>query len=172
RHTIGASSNLATNLLLDLVGVDAARDALRRRGVEGVDLRRGVEDDRAFEAGCNNLVTADGLVQLLRAIRDATGFSAASAHAMLDRPTRPAEHRERLKPGDLLVGRDGQTHRLPRYFYEVDSWERARGIALSPHFELWEFMDVDVREAGILRRFPRYVPCAVNMLASALETLR
>jgi len=91
---------------------------------------------------------------------------------IVDGLTLSAEHRELLKPGDLLVGRDGETHRLPRYFYEVDSSERARGIALSPHFELWEFMDVDVREAAILRRFPRYVPCAVNMLASALETFR
>jgi beta-lactamase class A len=84
RHMIGNSSNLATNLLLDVTGVEAARAALASRGVEGVDLQRGVEDDRAHQAGCNNRVTANGLVALLRAIHDATAFSAASTQAMID----------------------------------------------------------------------------------------
>src|SRR5829696_2308039 len=84
RHMIGSSSNLATNLLLDVTGVDAATRALSSRGITGIDLRRGVEDDRAFQAGCNNRVTADGLVQLLRVIRDGEAFTAASSEAMLD----------------------------------------------------------------------------------------
>ena len=84
RHMIGTSSNLATNLLLDVVGLDQARCALATRGVEGVDLQRGVEDDRAFEAGCSNRVTADGLVALLRAIRDPDRFSAGSVDAMTE----------------------------------------------------------------------------------------
>jgi hypothetical protein len=98
--------------------------------------------------------------------------TAAPPLPVVDGLTLPAAHREVLRPGDLLVGRDGETHRLPRYFYEVDSWERALETPLSAHFALWEFMDVDVREASVLRAFPRYVPCAVSMLASALETFR
>ena len=43
---------------------------------------------------------------------------------------------------------------------------------LTPNFGLWEFIDVDVREAEPLRRFPRYVPCAVTLLARALERFR
>ena len=81
-------------------------------------------------------------------------------------------HRELLNPGGLLIGRDGERHRLPRYFYEIDSWDRALAIELSPHFGLWEFIDVDVREPALLRIFPRYVPTAVSMLAAALETFR
>jgi beta-lactamase class A len=84
RHMIVTSSNLATNLLMDLVGVDDARNALARRGVAGVDLQRGVEDDRAFESGCSNRVTADGMVDLLRAIRDGRDFLPASSKAMID----------------------------------------------------------------------------------------
>jgi beta-lactamase class A len=84
RHMIATSSNLATNLLLDVVGLDEARRALASRRVEGVDLRRGVEDDRAFEAGCSNRVTADGLVSLLRAIRDPDRFCGASVDAMTE----------------------------------------------------------------------------------------
>jgi beta-lactamase class A len=84
RHMIGSSSNLATNLLLDVTGLEAAKRALASRDVAGIDLQRGVEDDRAFQAGCNNLVTADGLVRLLRVIRDGEGFTEASAQAMLE----------------------------------------------------------------------------------------
>jgi beta-lactamase class A len=66
---ISASSNLATNLLLDLVGVEYARKVLRDAQVDGVELRRGVEDHAAHERGINNEVTADGLVRLLSAVR-------------------------------------------------------------------------------------------------------
>jgi beta-lactamase class A len=84
QHMIVRSSNLAANLLLDLVGVEETRAALAARGIAGVDVRRGVEDERAFEAGLNNQVTADGVVALLRAIRDGREFSAASSKAMID----------------------------------------------------------------------------------------
>ena len=67
---ITVSSNLATNILVEFVGVPAARRILAAAGVAGIDLVRGVEDDRAFDAGLSNRVTADGLVQLLRAIVD------------------------------------------------------------------------------------------------------
>lgn len=66
---IAASSNLATNLLLDFVGVEYARKVLRDAQVDGVELRRGVEDHAAHERGINNEVTADGLVRLLSAVR-------------------------------------------------------------------------------------------------------
>jgi len=66
---ISGSSNLATNLLLDFLGVECARTALRDARVEGVELRRGVEDHAAHEQGINNQATADGLLSLLSAIR-------------------------------------------------------------------------------------------------------
>ena len=84
RHMIVRSSNLAANLLLDLVGVEETRVALAARNVTGVDVRRGVEDERAFEAGLSNQVTANGVVSLLRAIRDGRGFSTAASTAMID----------------------------------------------------------------------------------------
>jgi beta-lactamase class A len=66
---IAASSNLATNLLLDFMGVEYARKVLRDAKVDGVELRRGVEDHAAHDRGLNNEVTADGLVRLLSAVR-------------------------------------------------------------------------------------------------------
>jgi beta-lactamase class A len=66
---ISASSNLATNLLLDFLGVEYARKILRDAQVDGVELRRGVEDHAAHERGINNEVTANGLLTLLSAVR-------------------------------------------------------------------------------------------------------
>src|SRR5437016_6909235 len=66
---ICGSSNLAANLLLEFVGVEYARTVLREAQVDGVELRRGVEDHSAHEQGINNEATADGLLKLLSAIR-------------------------------------------------------------------------------------------------------
>ena len=66
---IAGSSNLATNLLLDFLGVEYARTVLRDARVAGVELRRGVEDHRAHEQGIDNQATANGLLGLLAAIR-------------------------------------------------------------------------------------------------------
>ena len=84
----------------------------------------------------------------------------------------PDRHRDLLRPGEALRGRDGEAHTLPRFFFEVGSWQQALETQLTPHFSLWEFMDVDLHERERLRFFPRYVPCAVTVLAAALESLR
>jgi beta-lactamase class A len=70
RQMIVTSSNLATNLLVDLIGIESLAATLERLGIEGVELRRGVEDEAAFAASINNRVTAAGLVRLLRLIPD------------------------------------------------------------------------------------------------------
>ena len=66
---ITSSSNLATNLLLDFVSVDHAIDVLRQAGVSGVDLKRGVDDEKAFQSGLNNETTAQGMVDLFAVLR-------------------------------------------------------------------------------------------------------
>ena len=60
------SSNLATNLLIDLLGVDYVRQVLESGDVRGVDIKRGVEDTRAHENAINNQASAEGLVRLHR----------------------------------------------------------------------------------------------------------
>jgi beta-lactamase class A len=84
RHMIITSSNLATNLLVDLIKVDQAQEMLARHGIRGVELARGVEDDKAFEANFNNRVTANGLVALFRVIYERRGVLPESAREMLD----------------------------------------------------------------------------------------
>jgi beta-lactamase class A len=83
-HMIATSSNLATNLLLDLVGLDTVQRALDELGIDGIDIRRGVEDERAFERGINNRVTADGLVQLLRLIAEERAYTPELSREMLE----------------------------------------------------------------------------------------
>ena len=81
---IAVSSNLATNVLLQFVGVPHARRILADAGVTGVDLVRGVEDDRAFDAGLWNRVTANGLIALLRALYEQRFASSEGTAAMIE----------------------------------------------------------------------------------------
>ena len=80
--------------------------------------------------------------------------------------------REALQPNASVVADSGHLRRLPRYFYEIPSWAEAMRVQLSPNFALWEFIQTDVREAPPLRTFPRYVPCAITMVALSLERFR
>ncbi|MCU1244978.1 MAG: Peptidase [Acidobacteria bacterium] len=82
------------------------------------------------------------------------------------------ELRNILKPGEMIKDQQGRRHKLPRYFYEIADRETAMGVRVSPHFGLNEFILVDLREAPRLQQFPRYVPCAVRVLAFYLEQLR
>jgi hypothetical protein len=82
------------------------------------------------------------------------------------------ELRSILRPGDMVRDGQGRRHRLPRYFYEIPSHEIAMATRLTPHFGLNEFVLTDLKEAARLHDFPRYVPCAVRMLAFYLEHFR
>jgi beta-lactamase class A len=83
-HMIASSSNLATNLLLDLVGLDVLQRTLEGFDIQGIDLRRGVEDELAFQHGISNRVTANGLVALLRLIGEERAFTPELSRQMLD----------------------------------------------------------------------------------------
>ena len=91
---------------------------------------------------------------------------------VVDGLTLPLEYRRALRPGEEWKDAAGHPRQLPRYFYEVPSWDSAMKIQLATHFLLWEFIQVDVREAPPLRTFPRYVPCAITLLAVCLERFR
>ncbi len=84
-HMITTSSNLATNLLLGVIGTDAVNQTLRDLDVEdGIELRRGVEDELAFEKGINNRVTAEGLLRILVLLAEGKAFSPALSRRMMD----------------------------------------------------------------------------------------
>ena len=82
------------------------------------------------------------------------------------------ELRSLLKPGEMVRDSLGRRHRLPRYFYEIPSHDVAASTRLSAHFGLNEFILTDLKEAPRLQKYPRYVPCAVRVLAFYLEQFR
>lgn len=77
-----------------------------------------------------------------------------------------------LRPGETVTDRDGMERRLPAEFLVVDRWDTALNTRIAPDFMLWELISVDVREAPPQRSFPRYVPCAVLLLAQTLQLFR
>ena len=84
-HMITTSSNLATNLLLGVIGADAVNQTLRELDVDdGIELRRGVEDELAFEKDINNRVTAEGLLRILVMLAQGKAFSPALSRRMMD----------------------------------------------------------------------------------------
>ncbi len=83
-HMITTSSNFATNLLIDVVGVGAIQRALEELKIEGIVMLRGVSDDAAFKAGLNNQVTANGLLKLLRMIAEGRAWSPEICAQMLE----------------------------------------------------------------------------------------
>jgi beta-lactamase class A len=80
---ITKSSNLATNLLVDIVGIGTLQQALDEMDIDGIRILRGVEDQAAFEAGLNNEVTANGLLKLLRLIAEGKAVSRQACDEML-----------------------------------------------------------------------------------------
>src|SRR6059058_3955637 len=85
----------------------------------------------------------------------------------------PEVYRALLRPGETGADLYGNAHQLPRFFYEITSWQQAREVRLAPHFTLAELMLVDCREARLLLgQFPHYVPCAIVLLARFLEDFR
>jgi hypothetical protein len=83
-----------------------------------------------------------------------------------------AARRALLRPGERVLCDDGAERPLPRFFYRVDSEQQARAVYLAPFIRVSELVDVDLREAELLRRYPRYLPAAASLLAAHLSTLR
>jgi beta-lactamase class A len=65
---ITVSSNFAANLLIERLGVENIRHTVTRLGADGMNVLRGVEDNKAFDRGMNNTTTARGLLILMEKI--------------------------------------------------------------------------------------------------------
>lgn len=72
---ITVSSNFATNLLIEKLGVENIRRTVTRLGADGMQVLRGVEDQKAFDKGLSNTTTARGLLVLLEHIARGTAVS-------------------------------------------------------------------------------------------------
>ena len=81
---IEVSSNFAANLLIETLGVENIRGTVARLGAGGMQVLRGVEDQKAFDKGLNNTTTARGLVMLLDRLAHGQAVDAQSDAAMID----------------------------------------------------------------------------------------
>jgi len=166
-HMITTSSNLATNLLLGVIGSDAVNQTLRELDVEdGIELRRGVEDELAFEKGINNMVTAEGLLRILVLLAEGKAFSPALSRRMMDIlhgqefnqgiPARlPKAARVAHKTGEIsTIAHDAGVVYLPKrkpyVLVILTEWEaatsgRSRTIAAISH-AIYEFLTVGLSD--------------------------
>ncbi len=81
---ITVSSNLATNLVIEKLGVENIRNTVHVLHADGMHVLRGVEDNKAFDKGLNNTTTARGLEVLLTAIANAKAVDADSSRQMIE----------------------------------------------------------------------------------------
>jgi beta-lactamase class A len=65
---ITVSSNLATNILIELVDAKNANASMRKLGAKDIKVLRGVEDQKAFDKGLSNTTTAYDLMLIFEKI--------------------------------------------------------------------------------------------------------
>ena len=80
---ITVSSNFAANLLIERLGVENIRATVSRLGADGMQVLRGVEDQKAFDKGMNNSTTARGLLVLFQQLATGRAVSPDSDAAMI-----------------------------------------------------------------------------------------
>jgi beta-lactamase class A len=81
---ITVSSNLATNILIDRLGVQKIQQTTVELGAIGMQVLRGVEDSKAYEAGRNNTTTAEALLVLMEAIAKGKAVSPEASKQMVE----------------------------------------------------------------------------------------
>lgn len=128
---ITVSSNLATNLLIERLGVENIQQRVHALTADGMKVLRGVEDSKAFQAGLNNTTTARALARLMEAIAHGEAVDSASSRAMsgiLERQTfndgipagLPAGTRVAHKTGEITrIQHDAAIVYAPRPFVLV-----------------------------------------------------
>jgi beta-lactamase class A len=80
---ITVSSNLATDIIIEKLGVENIRATVNSLNAGGMHVLRGVEDQKAFEKGLNNTTTARALQILLASIADNTAAGSDASQQML-----------------------------------------------------------------------------------------
>ncbi len=65
---ITVSSNLATNILIELVNAKKVTASMGKLGAKDIQILRGVEDIKAYDLGLNNTTTAKDLMIIMKTI--------------------------------------------------------------------------------------------------------
>ena len=84
RRMITVSSNLATNLMVELVEAKEVMATLEDLGVQNMQVLRGVEDGKAFRMGLNNTTDAYDLMLVMEAIASGKAGSTEVCQEMID----------------------------------------------------------------------------------------
>lgn len=82
KRMITRSSNLSTNELIALVGAKNVTAMARAIGAQNTNVLRGVEDQKAFDAGLINTTTAADLATMLLTIDKGTALSPEASREM------------------------------------------------------------------------------------------
>lgn len=77
------SSNLATNLVIDLVGAKNVNNTMRQMGANDIQVLRGVEDNKAYRKGINNTTTAYDQMLIFSEMANGKIVSQESSDAMI-----------------------------------------------------------------------------------------
>ncbi|AUD03001.1 serine hydrolase [Spirosoma pollinicola] len=77
------SSNLATNMVIERVGAQNVTQTMRDLGARDIQVRRGVEDSKAFTKGLNNTTTAYDLMLIFEKIATGKAVSPEASKAMI-----------------------------------------------------------------------------------------
>lgn len=80
---ITVSSNLAANMLIELVDARRVTATVRALGADSIEVLRGVEDIKAYEAGLSNTTTARDLGVIFAAIAQGRAAAPASCDSMI-----------------------------------------------------------------------------------------
>jgi len=78
------SSNLSTNLIIELVNAKNVSATMQQLGTKDIHVLRGVEDGKAFAKGLNNTITAHGLMILFEKMAKGETVNPAASQAMID----------------------------------------------------------------------------------------
>jgi beta-lactamase class A len=78
------SSNLATNIVIELIGAPRVMRLMKAIGANDIQVLRGVEDDKAYRAGMNNTTTAYDLMLVFRTLAERKAVNAEASAAMIE----------------------------------------------------------------------------------------
>jgi beta-lactamase class A len=78
-----SSSNLATNMVIELVNARNVTQTMRQLGANRIQVLRGVEDSKAFDKGLNNITTANDLLVIFEKMAKGEIADSASSQAMI-----------------------------------------------------------------------------------------
>jgi beta-lactamase class A len=99
---ITVSSNLATNIIIEKVGPGNVLRTMRDMGAMDIQVRRGVEDNKAFQKGLNNTTTAHDLLLIFEQIAQGKAVNEEASADMIRVLT--GQHFKEIIPAGLPAG--------------------------------------------------------------------